>query len=327
MDHLLEAVEQAVHQTNDSFTYLNWRLTKIYGGMNGLTYRVDDAHLPDHPLAVKLRKRDERHRAQREFSALQALQSLPTPVAPKPISLHLNKDDLPGDVVVAGWIHGEVLGDLGIASLTRWESILVTMSAVHTLQPADAPNLVDAVLPIRSIHDVIAEIEKRWARLPDGQLGEITKAEIGGLVEEFKAHSMQQSHQPSQIGLIICDTNPSNMIDHNGQIFIVDWENSGWADPAFDVADLLVRPQCADLTSDTRSWVLNRYAELMRSPAIPERILAYERLMLIFWLILTSNGFAVDNVQRLAGARSFTLEQTTRQQISYLQRIERARSG
>src|SRR5690606_37851670 len=129
----------------------------------------------------------------------------------------------------------------------------------------------------------IAEIEKRYARLPEGQLGEITKAGIGELLAEFKARCLKKTQPMQEVGLILCDTNPSNMIEDDGRILIVDWENSGWGDTAFDIADLLVRPECADLPPDMHNWILLRYAELTEAPHMSERILIYEHLMLSFW--------------------------------------------
>lgn len=326
MEDLLEVVEQATTQQVDQISHRHWNLRRIYGGMNGITYCADNSLVVGDSLAVKIRKRDERNRALREFSALRALQHLSNPVAPDPISIHTNVEYLPGDVVISSWVEGYVLSDLSDASRTTWERILNTLSSIHSIRPVDAPNLVDAVWPVRSASDVIVEIEKRFMRLPEGQLGEITKAGIGELFTEFKARRVKSTQPVQQVGLILCDTNPSNMIERDGRILIVDWENSGWADTAFDIADLLVRPECADLSPDMHNWILGRYSELMESPDISERILMYEHLMLIFWLILTTNGFTANNVQRFAGARSFTIEETRQQQISYLERIERARS-
>ena len=44
--------------------------------------------------------------------------------------------------------------------------------------------------------------------------------------------------------------------------------------------------------------------------------------MLVFWLILTTNGFVANKPKRFAGTRTFTLEQTRQQQLAYLKRIE-----
>lgn len=325
MERLIQGVTQALKNDQDKFAFEDWSLKRIYGGMNGIIYRAESETNPKAPLAVKIRKRDIRGRAKREYSALQTLANLGETVAPKPIGLFTDIADLPGDVVISGWIEGTLLNDLSDAKQELWERILSSLSRCHSLRPTDAPHLPDAVLPVRSIHDVIADTERRYDGLPDGQLGEITKAEIGQLLDEFKHHALKNAQPAERIGLIVCDTNPTNMIDCDGQIVIVDWENCGWADPAFDIADLLVRPNCAGLSKTDHAWVTTRYAELMDDPRLIERIAIYERMMLIFWLVLVSNGFTGNDGQRFPGTRHFSLEETTSKQLSYLQRIEAAR--
>ncbi len=149
---------------------------------------------------------------------------------------------------------------------------------------------------------------------------------MGVLLDEFKQHASQKVCVADRLGLIVCDTNPSNMIECDGRIVIVDWESSGWGDPAFDIADLLVRPNCAGLSGEDRMWVMKRYAEIAGGDSyLIERIATYERLMLVFWLILTSGGFAATDVERFPGTRQFSLEETTRQQSDYLHRLDAVR--
>lgn len=320
MKQLLIALIFGRQQEKDQFSYQQWQFTRIFGGMNGITYRAENKDSGE-TVAVKIRKRDERKRALREFSALQTAEVLSHSIAPKPISLHMNLTQLSDDVVISSWVDGTVLGDLSQTAEKDWEKILDTLATMHSITPNDAPLLRDAVLPIRSTADVIAEIERRFAFLPDGQLGQITKSQIAEIFHEVKARG--HTIAPVQdIRLILCDVTPSNMIHTSNGIVIVDWENSGWGDPAFDIADLLVRPECADLTTQTRTQILEYYAEKFQSKEMTQRIIEYEKLMLVFWLILTTNGFIANKPKRFAGTRTFTLEQTRQQQLAYLKRIE-----
>ena len=322
MTHLLDALEFGTQQSNsDQFSYQNWDFTQIFGGMNGITYRAENKSSGE-VLAVKIRKRDARKRALREFSALEVAQALSYPIAPKPISLHTDTPHLSGDVIISSWVDGVVLGDLSQTSISVWQKILDTLTTMHTITPQHAPLLKDATLAIQSPDDVIAEIDRRFAKLPDGQLGVITKADIGTIFNNVKASRDKTIHHTDNLRFILCDTNPSNMIHTADGIVIVDWENSGWGDPTFDIADLLARPECDKLTDQTRQFILSYYAETMQSQASITRILEYEKLMLVFWLILTSNGFVTHNQRkRLKGTRTFTLEQTTQQQSDYLRRM------
>lgn len=318
IDALAFGTQQEIH---DEFSYQNWDFTQIFGGMNGITYRAENKSSGE-VLAVKMRKRDARQRALREFSALEVVQALNYPIAPKPISLHTDTPHLSGDVIISSWVDGVVLGDLSQTSISVWQKILDTLTTMHSITPQHAPLLKDATLAIQSPDDVIAEIDRRFAKLPDGQLGAITKDDIGKIFTDFKANRDKSIVPISDLRLILCDTNPSNMIHTADSIVIVDWENSGWGDPTFDIADLLVRPECDKLTDQTRQFILSYYAEKMQSQTSITHILEYEKLMLVFWLILTSNGFANNQPKRLSGTRTFTLAQTTQQQSDYLRRIE-----
>lgn len=326
MDGVIEAVEAAVRQQADSLQYLNWRLERVYGGMNGMVYRLHDERSPGSMMVAKLRKRDPRHRALREFSALHALKDLPDRVAPDPVALYTDLPGLPGDVVVSSWVDGEVLNDLSEAPRALWEDILVSFVRCHSLCPSGSSPILDAVIPVRSTPDLAAEIDRRYALLPDMRFGEVTRADIGFLWQEFRSAGLRTAQAVERIGLITCDMNPTNMISRPGGIVFVDWENSGWGDPAFDMADLLVRPNCMTLSQEMRSWVMSRYGEMMDYPQAVERITAYERLMLIFWLILSTRAFAPQTDARYAGTNTMTQEQSARQQIAYLNRIEEIRA-
>lgn len=320
---LLDTVEQALAQQQDELTHDGWALRRIYGGMNGITYRAENV-AEEQLFALKIRKRDERGRAGREFAALQALSALNEPPAPAPVALYIDLPQFPGDVVISSWIEGVVLDELHGGDHDLWERILTACARVHSIKPGDAANLRDAVQRIYSSADLVEELDRRYARLPDGQLGEMTKAEIGDWLALFKEHAAQKGCVADRLYLMICDTNPTNMIDSEGRIVIVDWESSGWGDPAFDIADLLVRPNCASLSESERRWVMERYAEMMDDNGIIERIAIYERLMLVFWLILTSTGFAADT-NRFPGTRTFSLDFTLRQQRYYRERLEAIR--
>ena len=308
MEQILTAVERAIQNEQDELTDGDLRLTRIYGGMNGIIYRVND-------WCVKVRKRDERNRALREHQTLQALDGFS--VAPEPLGYYPNLDTFPGDVVISTWVDGVVLDDLSDAPFDVWERIMTTLSIIHSITPDVAPHITDAVVPTRSTDDLVAEIERRLSMLSDGQLGHITKAEMGLLWEKFKSETTP--HHSTSDGLIVCDVNSNNLIDDGEHVLIVDWENAGWGDPAIDMADLLVRPNFVGLPDDKHMRIIEIYAN--GDSAIIERILAYERLMQFMWLILSTRGFSDNQPERFKGTRQHSLETMLSQQKLYLERI------
>lgn len=121
MEQLLQFLAQALQQDQEDYRTCGWLLQRVPGGMNGITYRAThDLDFPQ-PITLKIRKRDERNRAWREFSALEVLSAQDKPIVPKPIALFSKVDSLPGDVVISNWVEGQVLKNLDDASLPLWD--------------------------------------------------------------------------------------------------------------------------------------------------------------------------------------------------------------
>jgi len=325
MDVLMNIFEQAIHQEKDEIHENGWHLKRIYGGMNGIIYRADNSTASS-PIAIKMRKRGERYRALREFNALKLLDDLSIPIAPKPIALYPDRPLLEGDVVISNWVEGDVLHNLSDAPFHLWENILTTFSKFHAIQHTNHHPILESVSQTRSTENVLIDIEARYAQLPEGQWGQITKNDIRNIIDEYKKNRPPNLPPATYISLITCDANPNNMIYHHGNITLIDWENSGWGDPASDIADLLIRPNCATLPDDMKQKIIRRYAQMMNLPELEARIIAYEYPMLIVWLILSSRGFGNTLSNRFKGIRTFTLEQTLKQQADYLHRIERVKN-
>jgi aminoglycoside phosphotransferase (APT) family kinase protein len=63
----------------------------------------------------------------------------------------------------------------------------------------------------------------------------------------------------------------------------VDWENSGWGDPAFELADMLAHPAYVTVAKDERARLLESACTPLVDPTFGVRIRTYECLMLIWW--------------------------------------------
>jgi thiamine kinase-like enzyme len=101
----------------------------------------------------------------------------------------------------------------------------------------------------------------------------------------------------------------------------VDWENSGWADPAFDIADMLAQPAYFDLSDSHREWIRETYAKMMRDDLAVGRIQIYENLMNVFWLIVLSTRLMNPPKDRLQGVHQYSQEHIAKYQQLYWQHI------
>lgn len=65
----------------------------------------------------------------------------------------------------------------------------------------------------------------------------------------------------------------------------VDWENSGWGDPAFELVDLMTHPRYVWVTAARWEWVIARYAALRGDETAVARIHAVYPVMLTWWVV------------------------------------------
>jgi hypothetical protein len=81
----------------------------------------------------------------------------------------------------------------------------------------------------------------------------------------------------------------------------VDWENSGWADPAFEIADLCACPDCIfEVPEEHRVWLRAEHGRLLNDRLLAERAAIYERMMLVWWVCRASR-YLVEAHTRLNG--------------------------
>jgi hypothetical protein len=80
------------------------------------------------------------------------------------------------------------------------------------------------------------------------------------------------------------DPNHLNFIRRPGLWGSVDWENSGWGDPAFEIADLMTHPAYLTVPASHWGWVVESYGQLTNDPAAAHRIRTYHQVMLVWWV-------------------------------------------
>ncbi len=300
MQRLLAEIARAYREEANSLTTDGWHISRAAKGMNGIVYRAQ--HDDGRDWAVKISKRDERDRSGREFNALKALHRLN--VAPLPIELVREPADLPGDVVITEWLAGTRLETLPQShEKDRWQALLKSMSAPHHLTPEtiDLP-LRNAVTHIRQPGDLLDSIDGWYGRFPKEVPADLSYEQITQLVQTAHAQTPHEWASPAPIALIHCDSNPHNVIEDQGIMRLVDWENAGWADPAFDIADLCAQPNYGVQLPDAHHiWIREAHSRLLDDPTLPERAAVYQRLLLVWWVVRLSGYLNEAANARLAG--------------------------
>jgi aminoglycoside phosphotransferase (APT) family kinase protein len=326
-DHLMHNTRQEIVDLLDHLAaqppvseepWRDWRITPAIGGFNNVLYRCTR---PDADLAVKFTQRDQRHRAAREFAALHELREQGLALAPSPV--YVDVDSYANLVVVQSWVAGPVSAEPP-DDAAAWDRLLQHYAAIHAIKPEIARGeLPPAVLTFTSARDGIERIGQQLAGIPDTRL----PVTLRRLMNDLHSAAFPP-WPPPPLTLCRVDPNLRNFIRRPDGWLSVDWENSGWGDPAFEIADLLAHPTCLAVTGEQRRWVMARYAGLRGDSALLERTATYYVLMLAWWAARFArmcDDIAMGRHQpRLTQLPVLSMEQAAERYQEYLRRAQTA---
>ena len=254
-----------------------WReyeIAPVSGGANNRLYRVA-CHAGK--FAVKFTLRDARDRAGREFAALQALADARIECVPRALALDRDHYTLP--VVVQTWLEGEAL-TAPPAHANDWDALCNHYCIIHQLTPQRTSQLVQpATINVSNAAAGRALIAEHLARIPP----EARPASVITLLSDFARITLAEWPAPP-VALCRVDSNWRNFLRRPGDWASVDWENSGWGDPAFEWADLITHPAYAPCTAPWDGLIAT-YAERMKDRTAPLRISTYTTIMLVWWVV------------------------------------------
>lgn len=265
--------ELAANPLGGHFQWNGWRLGRITDGANNLIYRATSEQAD---LAIKFTIRDARDRAGREYNTLRALARAGVNLGPRAILLDRQRYAYP--VVVQTWVEGTVI-DAPPANGAEWRTLLSHFVAIHQLTPEYvAEALPDAVLSIRSPAAARDHVRQQVARLPRSS----QPPELQRLLTVIEDMRLPAWPAPP---LTLCrgDPNIRNLIRRLDGWLSVDWENSGWGDPAFEIADLMAHPSYVDVPEAQWMYVITMYSNLSDDQSAIERIPIYHAMMLLWW--------------------------------------------
>lgn len=255
--------------------WTEWVITPITGGANNLLYRVTNGQ---DDYAVKFTVRDARNRAGREFAALTALQAAGLAIAPQAIGYDVDRFRQP--VIVQSWLMGDVLAGPP-QTQAEWLALLDHYCLIHSFQPKHTTvALAEAVLSVANGAAGKMLIEQQVAKLPLAA----RPASLQAILAWCQTWTPPIWPTPPRT-LCRVDGNWRNFIRQPQGLLSVDWENSGWGDPAFELADLMTHPAYTSVDDSTWHWLIDTYAVAMHDPTAPLRIQTYYTLMLVWWLV------------------------------------------
>jgi aminoglycoside phosphotransferase (APT) family kinase protein len=254
-----------------------WQFTPLTGGMNNLLYRTVCPPL-DLDVVIKFSLPGSRQCAAREFSALALLHRLGLRLAPAPILL--DRQHFTRPVVAMTWVEGARL-EKSPASETDWQKLVEYLAALRQVTPERSPFcLRPAVLNFASAEEGLQAVRAELERLPPAA----RRPQITPLIEALEKHTFPNWPAPPRC-LCRCDPSPHNFLAAAQGLVSVDWENAGWGDPAFEIADLFSHPDFTDAPPERLAWAARTFAELTGDPGAQQRILAYFPILQVRWTL------------------------------------------
>ena len=272
LDHLADAEPQ------DEEQWQGWWIVRVAGGRNNLLFRATG---DGGDLAIKFTVRDERDRVGREFGSLAALRHAGLSIAPEPVLL--DRSRYPQPVVVQSWLEGEVCATAPTKD-AEWEKVAQHLASIHTVTPdRTAQSLPWATINANDAEEGKQRVREQVAHIP----AEARPPALRALLRRFEAMRVPAWPSPPVTHCRL-DTNLENYIRRPGRWASVDWEYSGWGDPAFEVANLVTHVAMMEVPASRWAWLVDRYCGrycgLVEDATAPQRIETYCQIMRVWWV-------------------------------------------
>ena len=277
----------------DIWTERDVTVRRVTGGANNALYRIET---DGHYYACKLCVADERRRAAREYGALRLLHAAGLDVAPRPLWLDESRTIVPFPVVVYHWLIGEPLSSP--LTVRQLAALLESYHRIHTLRQRDYERfgLPDAWFHWFDFAPYLIELDGFLAEYgawlattgPDRQYLRDRLAQlVDGCAQALTIASVDPGRECVPLCLCRVDPNLANGVwGQDSRLRWVDWEYSGWGDPALDLAELRWHAALAELSELQQAWLRENYRRPAGDPGFGERLAVWDRLLATRWPFL-----------------------------------------
>jgi aminoglycoside phosphotransferase (APT) family kinase protein len=293
----LHTVAAAFAAGADTWTENNVTVQRVTGGANNALYRVE---LEGACYACKLCVADERNRARREYGVMRLLHAAGLDLAPEPLHLDESGTFVPFPAVIYRWLPGVPLAPPLTAR--HLGALLDSFHRIHRLRagdddpPAQEVRIPDAwfhwfdLAPYLSEMRVLVDTYGSWLAAADPE-GSRLRDRLVRLLDGCTAVVMAADVDTSRDAIPLClcrvDPNLANTVwGGDGRLRWVDWEYSGWGDPALDVAELRWHAALAGLSETQHRWLRASYRRPAGDEAFDERLGVWDCIVATRWPLL-----------------------------------------
>jgi len=278
----------------------NGTAVRIERGSHGLTNNLYRVRLGQDVYACKLFIADERQRARREWIALRSLQEARLRVAPDPI-VYAPDGPLPQPTIVHRWVSGKELTK-GSVTDNDLMALVADLNQIHQIRAAPDTKPLIAWHQPANFADYLAEIQtfvgkiRAWTTdarftpndLPFWATNLLTWLPLFEKALRLAENVIAQADTKGEYlykALIWGDGNLDNVIRSEQEQFIfLNWESSGWGDPAYDLAQLRWHPRASGISQTRWQAALNTYVPHPGDRYFRERLAVYSQLLPIWWV-------------------------------------------
>lgn len=289
----LPAVAAAHAANSHTWTERGVTVRRVTGGANNALYCVEAG---DQRYVCKLCVADERRRAAREYGALRLLQAAGLDIAPQPLWLDESCTILPYPAVVYRWLPGDPLAP----PLTQEQlaALIGSIQRLHAIRPGDVEHIelsgawfhwFDFAPYLDELRRFLTEYGP-WLVTADPE-GHDLADRLARLVDGCAAFVATTTADPGRevVPLRLCrvDPNLANAVwSGDGRLRWVDWEYSGWGDPALDLADLRWHAALSSLGAAQHAWLRNCYRRPAGDDDFESRLMVWDHLLATRWAFL-----------------------------------------
>jgi aminoglycoside phosphotransferase (APT) family kinase protein len=154
---------------------------------------------------------------------------------------------------------------------------------------------------------------------------------VAGCAETIRTTKVDPSRDSVRQCLCRVDPNLANtVLDESRRLRWVDWEYSGWGDPALDLADLRWHAALSGLSESQQDWLRENYRRLPGDAGFEERLAVWDRLLVTRWpfLVLRTLWSAYNGPDRVRLTQPAIDSVALRQRlVRFVERAERLTEG
>jgi thiamine kinase-like enzyme len=297
LQDILRVVNEARNQGLDEYQQAAWRVERIRGGMNNALYRVKSGEAV---FACKLCVLDERRRAEREYTALELLHQRGIDIAPKPVGIDRSGSSVLYPAVVYEWCEGSPMNPERNSS--HLHILLDSVQSMHACRP-EPDDRRRLRIPVQKawfhwfertpyIDELSDFMEKYapWLRRISNE-GQALSKRLERLVRAGgeRLAGMPVALDCEALPLCFCHVDPNSnnaILGADGQVRWVDWEYSGWGDPALDLAEYRWHIAYAGLSASQQAWFREAYQPAQDDINFMQRLAFWDGLLAVRWPLL-----------------------------------------